>query len=576
MRSIHAPDSLSDGQDLLASPSLWGRLSLAVLVAVAGLPVVPWPYILGWALAWFAVSACEQLLARHTGYAKPTPTGLALTFGLSTLGALAAAVLIALGDGAARFFAVALIGFSTVNILLRYYSTPRMLLAALSPHILVLAWIGWGLTAKYAQQGDWLRMATPLATLAVYVMLLGPARGRLMKAWRRVVEAKAAAEQASLAKSGFLATMSHEIRTPLNGVIGMAQAMQAEDLTERQRERIRVIRGCGETLLAILDDVLDLSKIEAGQLAIESAEFDLEHVTRGAVAPFAHLADKKGLDLRFSIADEAKGVFVGDRVRVRQILYNLVSNAVKFTDRGGVAVCVTYEDAVLRIEVADSGLGIAPQDCQRIFGRFVQGDGSITRRVGGAGLGLAICRQLAELMGGRIEVSSALGLGSVFVVHLPLERVSGPRVFDGAEPGPATPAPSALRILAAEDNDVNRLVLSTLLDRGDLTLTLVENGAAAVEAWRAADWDVILMDIQMPVMDGVTAARTIRAEETASRRSRTPIVAVTANVMPHQQAEYRGAGMDLVVPKPLQVDKLFGALEVALSGGAEAEAEQAA
>jgi CheY-like chemotaxis protein len=244
---------------------------------------------------------------------------------------------------------------------------------------------------------------------------------------------------------------------------------------------------------------------------------------------------------------------------------------VKFTDRGGVAVCVTYEDAVLRIEVADSGLGIAPQDCERIFGRFVQGDGSITRRVGGAGLGLAICRQLAELMGGRIEVSSALGLGSVFVVHLPLERISAPRVFDGAEPPPATPAPPALRILAAEDNDVNRLVLSTLLDRGDVTLTLVENGAAAVEAWRAADWDVILMDIQMPVMDGVTAARTIRAEETASRRSRTPIIAVTANVLPQQQAEYRGAGMDLVVPKPLQVDKLFGALETALSGGAEAE-----
>ena len=555
-----------EGQDLLAAPKLWLRGALAGLVAIAAWPVVPTSWVAGWIAAWVAISLGEQAFASRRGFVAPTAVGLALTFALAVLGAGAAALLIVRGDGGARLFAVALIGFSTVNILLRYYSAPKMLLAALSPHVAVLGLVAYGMTARSLQQGEILRALTPPGTLALYVMLLWPARNKLMAAWRRLAEAKAAAEQASRAKDEFLATMSHEIRTPLNGILGMAQAMQGESLPAKQMGRLRIIRGCGETLLAILNDVLDLAKIEAGQLKIEREAFDMEHVTRGAAAPFAQMADKKGVALSFSIEEAAKGSFLGDRVRIRQVLYNLVSNAVKFTDRGSVAVGVTYGPEGLRLEVADSGAGMSPETRARIFERFVQGDGSTTRRVGGTGLGLAICRQLVELMGGVIAVDSAEGRGSIFTVTLPMERLSGPQAPAALEEPQAPPAGAALRILAAEDNEVNRQVIATLLDQAGLSLTLALDGAEAVSAWRGGQWDLILMDIQMPVMDGVSAARLIRSEEASAGRARTPILAVTANALPEQRAEYLAAGMDGVVAKPLQIASLFQAMERALEG----------
>jgi signal transduction histidine kinase len=449
----------------------------------------------------------------------------------------------------------------------------------MAPHAAVLLWVCGRSAVGAWQAGKPLDGMAPLASLVVYGLLVWPTRRRLMRGWVRLLEAsraaqegRAAAERASRAKSDFLATISHEIRTPLNGILGMAQAMQTERLGAEQLQRLRVIRGCGETLLAILDDVLDLSRIEAGQLRIERETFDMEHVTRGAVATFAPLAEKKGVTFAFSIAAAARGGFVGDPVRLRQILYNLVSNAVKFTQRGAVGVCVGYADGVLTLEVADSGVGIPADKLEQIFEKFVQADASTTRTAGGAGLGLSICRELVELMGGAIRVNSVVGRGTVFSVAIPVERI--------AEPQPLQPmleagAPSAdaqpLNILAAEDNEVNRLVLTTLLRQEGVALTVVNNGAEVVEAWRRGEWDLVLMDIQMPVMDGVTAARAIRTEEAASGRARTPIIAVTANALPDQRAEYEQAGLDQVVTKPLEVGALFRAIERALAG-ARAEA----
>jgi CheY-like chemotaxis protein/anti-sigma regulatory factor (Ser/Thr protein kinase) len=297
----------------------------------------------------------------------------------------------------------------------------------------------------------------------------------------------------------------------------------------------------------------------------------MEHVTRGAVATFGPLADKKGVAFAFSIDASAKGGFRGDPVRLRQILYNLVSNALKFTDRGAIGVSVGYADGRVTLEVADSGVGIQADKLDQIFEKFVQADASRTRTAGGAGLGLAVCRQLAELMGGSIRVSSEAGRGSIFTVTLPLERVAEPRT---AHASPEVSAPTGregvgpLRILAAEDNEVNRLVLTTLLSQTGIDMTVVENGREAVEAWRSAEWDVVLMDIQMPVMDGVAATRQIREAERTAGRRRTPIVAVTANAMPDQRAEYEAAGMDVVVPKPIEIGKLFAAIETAVEAAA--------
>jgi signal transduction histidine kinase/ActR/RegA family two-component response regulator len=564
-------------EQLLAQPAIWRRLTMTALIAVVALPVVsPRLLILG-LFCYLLITLAERLIMRRDGHVRSNFAGLAVTFALSALHAWAAAVLIHLGDGGARLFAVALIGFSAVNILLRFYSSPRMFLAALAPHAVVLGWVSLGIFSRYLAEGAYLKALTPPAILITYVLLLAPTRRQLADAWNKLVAAKTAAEAASRAKSDFLAVMSHEIRTPLNGILGMAQAMQREGLPDSQKERLRVIRRSGEDLLGLLNDALDFSQIEAGKLTLDSSEFDMEHLTRGAIATFTPLAERKGLGFDFSIDETAKGRFRGDPVRLRQILYNLAANAVKFTDKGGVGVAVSRDAGLLKIEVADSGVGIAPDRIEGLFEKFVQGDASATRRHGGVGLGLTICRSLAEMMGGRIEVSSVADKGSIFTVSLPLERVMEPAPVAAAAPDAAAePEAQPIRILAAEDNQVNQLVLRTLLSQVGLEPTMVENGAEAIEAWKRHPWDVILMDIQMPVMDGVTATREIRTFEAAGNLQRTPIIAVTANAMTHQIMAYEAAGMDMVVPKPLDAAKLFEAIERALEACAVEPDAQAA
>jgi signal transduction histidine kinase len=383
----------------------------------------------------------------------------------------------------------------------------------------------------------------------------------------RLSEALSRAEAGSRAKSAFLATMSHEIRTPLNGVLGMAQAMQRDALSEAQRDRLELVIGSGEALLVLLNNLLDLSKIDAGKLELEAGVIDVDDLA-AAVEAFGALLQDKDVSLSVTVAPEARGSWAGDPARVRQVLHNLISNAVKFTDRGAISVDIGHDGEGLVLTVADTGIGIAKARLAHIFEPFIQGDASTTRRYGGTGLGLAICRDLVTLMGGKIALDSVEGRGTTFTVRLPLSRAEAPE----AAPAPAQPetlSAAGLRILAAEDNPMNQAVLRALMEAIGAELVVVGDGRQAVEAWRSGRWDAVLMDVQMPVMDGVAAALEIRRIEQKKRLPRTPIIALTANTMDHHRQEYLAAGMDALAPKPIDLNFLVQTLQAVLEPTAE-------
>jgi PAS domain S-box-containing protein len=403
--------------------------------------------------------------------------------------------------------------------------------------------------------------------MVIHRRLPGGGRVGLWTDVTAMVNAQVEADRANKAKSIFLATISHEIRTPLNGVLGMAQAMRFDELAPAQRQRLDVIQRSGEALLALLNDVLDISKIEAGKIELEQIDFDLGIVVRSAYEVFLAITAEKGVVTALDVA-AGEGIFHGDPTRVRQIVSNLLSNAVKFTERGRIAVQARRTEDGVRIVVRDTGIGMTMEAAQRIFEKFSQADASTTRRFGGTGLGLSICRELTSLMGGSISVDSTPGRGSTFTVDLPLAYVRP------AEPPAETPTidpaeflagrTTPLRVLVAEDNQINQRVLRALLSAaGDLDVQMVANGMLAIEAWERQAWDLIFMDVNMPVMDGVSATRQIRSREHQTRRRRTPIVALTANAMAHQIDEYRVAGMDGHLAKPIDAASLFASLAMA-------------
>jgi signal transduction histidine kinase/ActR/RegA family two-component response regulator len=398
--------------------------------------------------------------------------------------------------------------------------------------------------------------------------------------WQRRVAvrlrlAQQKAEAASLSKTEFLANMSHEIRTPLNGVVAVADMLAQAGLAERERKMAEIIRSSGQSLERLLSDVLDLARVEAGQLTIEAAPFHAADLVRAVAALCRLRADEKGLSLNTEIDPALERWFVGDTVRVRQILTNFTSNAVKFTAKGSVRIRAEMpEPGRLRFSVIDTGVGFTPDVKTRLFARFQQADGSITRRFGGSGLGLAISRQLASLMDGVVECESAPGHGSRFWFEAPFAETEVPEEALDADEA-VSPDARAIRVLVADDHATNQMVVKMMLDQFGIDSVIVDDGLGAVEALRGGSFDAVLMDMQMPVMDGLEATRTIRQDEAEFGRPRTPILMLSANALAEHRRAGELAGADGHIAKPVTVAGLMGALHAVLEPADADDDEQA-
>ncbi len=372
------------------------------------------------------------------------------------------------------------------------------------------------------------------------------------------------AEDLARTRSEFLAHMSHEIRTPMHAVLGMVELLLHTDLTEQQREYSDLAHSSALRLLAILNSILDLSKIEAGKMPLERIRFDLERLVASCCRPTERRARDKGLEFRWSVAEAARRYYVGDPVRIGQILVNLADNAVKFTESGSVEVAVSAaglggEQDRVEFVVTDTGIGIDEAARASLFEAFTQADASTTRIYGGTGLGLSIASHLAKLMGGALSVEGEPGTGSTFVLDLPLECAEEPAEDRSPAACPLPPADgTGGHVLVAEDNEVNQHLAVRLLEKLGFTADVVADGEGAVEAAAATKYDAILMDQRMPRLDGMEAARQIRAAEPPGEH--VPIIALTASAMAEDRQRFLDAGMDDYLPKPVSIMNLLQAL----------------
>jgi signal transduction histidine kinase/CheY-like chemotaxis protein len=386
--------------------------------------------------------------------------------------------------------------------------------------------------------------------------------GRRIETEQKLAMAKDHAEAANAAKGAFLANMSHEVRTPLNGILGMAEALAQDGLSPDQEEKLGILRESCRTLMTVVNDVLDHSKIDAGKLAIVPTAVDIIDSIRHAVDLFVPQAADKGLELVLSIDAGMPPKLKVDPVRTRQCIINLLSNAIKFTADGRIDVSARYRETetktLLEISVADTGIGMTEEQVARLFSEFMQADDSTSRRFGGTGLGLSISRRLARLMGGDLVVKSELNRGSIFTLTVQAEPVAAAEITQTTASQPARESLRGRRVLLADDNAINRKVVMMFLKPLGVVVTEAEDGTVALDKLASEPFDAVLMDIHMPAMDGAEAVRRIRAS--GAPWAGIPVVALTANAMQGDRERYLGLGMDGYVSKPIEQHELAAAL----------------
>ena len=544
--------------------------------------------VVGWntALAWFVVTlgagalrgAFERRLSGRVG------AGWGLIFpavATITTAVWATAPLIAwFSDHLfGQELAVALLISGYVLVFTQLRSSPRQAMLISSPYGLAAAII---LASLWGGPMFWPFMAmAPFTAAGLFVLvMMTMLREERIRAFQEhqahlieeLESARDKANAASEAKSNFLGVISHELRTPMNGVLGAAQLMSATRLEATQREYLSIIRNSGDNLLSLLNDILDMTKIEAGKMTFEVVDVAVEDLNRRVTGPFEAQAEAKGLTFVSDLQGEVPAVVRGDPLRICQVLHNLLSNAVKFTDAGEIryeVIAHRVGDTRVRFDfrVTDSGAGIAPRDLERLFQPFTQVDASSTRRFGGTGLGLTIARRMANIMGGDITVESALGQGSIFVLSLEAEVVewapiAAVEVIDAEVEGG-----ERLNVLVVEDHPVNRMILEAWMGSAGHVITAVEDGQIAVDVAATQRFDLIVMDVNMPVMDGLTATRTIR-DGTGPNRD-TPVVVLSASARSEDHQAGLDAGADAYLNKPIDFAAL-AALMGRVSGGRQA------
>ena len=470
------------------------------------------------------------------------------------------------GSGFGLSAALFLASANTISNAVLNRGSARATALMLGPSVLILALLPWIAlaTGSLGSVKDALLMLSGGLLFAVFVAQLVSALDREARDYEAAVDK---AQAAAASRDVFLANMSHEIRTPLNGVVGVAHALEQTPLTPGQREMVGLIGGSGRVLERLLSDVLDSAKIEAGAFTLEALTFTLRAEIDAAALLMRDQAAEKGVGFELTFSPAADGVFVGDAVRIRQIIANLASNAVKFTDAGSVRIHADVRDrddgSLLILTVADDGIGFDDEVASRLFQPFTQADASITRRFGGSGLGLSISRALAEAMGGALSATSTPGVGSRFTLTVPLAR--GVAAAPTETPGRADHPEAGLRVLVAEDHPTNQKVARLFLEPHGIEVVIAENGQIAVDLWRAGGFDAVLMDMQMPVMDGVAAVGRIRAIEQAQGLARTPIAMLTANAMAEHRAAAIAAGADGHIAKPVTPVSLLDGLMTVLA-----------
>jgi len=547
-------------------------MAFAVFIAIACWTLAGGWQPAAWLVAVTVVQAVEFAVAAPMR--RREPVGPAQTFAFCSMVLLNAVVYSSIaawtffnGDETARLFAILTPAGALLHVALAMDRAPRIMRLTGTPHVLYLVGLPMadGLLSHEKNLLPHVFVALGASLFVAHILLavrrIRQSSDELRDARDTADCERIRAEQASLAKSDFLATMSHEIRTPMNAVVASAHLLRRTDLTEAQAEHVGMLANSSEMLMGILNDVLDLAKIESGKLTVESAEFALADKLRAAVQLWNPRADEKGVTIRLEPCNLPTRM-MADPLRLQQIVFNLLSNAVKFTDegvillRGGVARGPDRD--TVWIEVEDSGCGMTPEMCDRVFASFEQGSTGVTRTHGGTGLGPSISRRLAELMGGSLTVTSREGTGSTFRLEIPFIEAEDAAPAEIAALPVADAHPPRMDILLAEDHEVNQRIVRLMLEPLGCTVTLALNGAEAVAIANQRPFDVILMDMQMPVMGGVEASSCIRLS--AGPNADTPIIALTANVMDDHRAQWRAIGVDTFLGKPIDMQLLISSV----------------